>query len=138
MSSGYALKCLTGPQAGTWYTRRGVVLRFTKVKAAILAGRLNDLGSDVWFATKHRTRTASAAQGTTVRAQRARVHTSKGYLIVMVVGRYRSQWRVKAADYPIRRPSGVSLGSGTMLVPQYALRFLPKRGRARAAERANA
>jgi len=54
MSSAYALKCLTGPQAGLWYTRRGVVLRFTRVKAAALAGRWNDLGTDVWFATKYR------------------------------------------------------------------------------------
>jgi hypothetical protein len=56
MSSGYALKCLTGSQAGQWYTRRGWVVRFTRVKAAALAGRLNEAGPDLWFATKYRQR----------------------------------------------------------------------------------
>jgi hypothetical protein len=62
-----------------------------------------------------------------MRGRRARVQTSRGYFIVMVVGTYRGQWRVRAADYPICRPSGAPLGKGTMLVPQYALRFMPKR-----------
>lgn len=62
-----------------------------------------------------------------MRARRARVQTSKGCLIVLVVGQYRGQWRVRRADHPLCRPSGVPLGSGTMLVPQYALRFVPRR-----------
>ena len=36
--------------------RKGTVLRFTKVKAAALAGKLNDRGTDVWFATKYRSK----------------------------------------------------------------------------------
>ena len=67
-----------------------------------------------------------------MRGRRARVQTNKGYLVVMVVGEYRGQWRVKRADYPICRPSGVPLGNRTMLVPKWATRFVPRRKTKRA------
>jgi len=55
MSSGYALKCIGGPLKGMWYMRGSTVLRFTKVKAAALAGKLNSLPTwQMWFATKYR------------------------------------------------------------------------------------
>jgi len=54
MSSGYAILCVSGPMDGQWYTRRGVVLRFTRVRACTLVGQLNDRGDSTWFATKHR------------------------------------------------------------------------------------
>lgn len=54
MSSGYALLCVSGPMAGQWYMRRGVVLRFTRVHACALVGQLNGRGDSTWFATKHR------------------------------------------------------------------------------------
>ena len=54
MSSPYAVKCIAGLQAGQWYTRRGSVIRLTKTKAAALAGRLNDRGTDLWLAMKFR------------------------------------------------------------------------------------
>lgn len=54
MSSGYAILCLSGPMEGRWYTRRGVVLRFTKVRAGRIVGQLNSHGDSVWLATKYR------------------------------------------------------------------------------------
>jgi hypothetical protein len=61
------------------------------------------------------------------RGRRARVDTTRGYMVVMVVGEYRGQWRVMEADYPICRPSGKPLGKDTMLVPKWATRFLHSR-----------
>lgn len=54
MSSPYAVKCISGPQAGQWYTRRGTVIRLTKTKAAALAGKLNAHGTNLWLATRYR------------------------------------------------------------------------------------
>lgn len=48
------MKCISGPQAGQWYTRRGTVIRLTKTKAAALAGKLNAHGTDLWLATRYR------------------------------------------------------------------------------------
>jgi hypothetical protein len=72
-----------------------------------------------------------ARKGKTMASERrARVQTSEGYMIVIVVGSYRGQWRVRRSlEGPVCRPSGAPLGSGTMLVPPYALNFVPKRKR---------
>jgi len=53
MSSPYAVKCISGPQAGEWYKRRGCIIRLTRAKAAALAGKLNEMGG-MWFATRYK------------------------------------------------------------------------------------
>lgn len=68
------------------------------------------------------------------RGRRAHVHitgrSGTGHLVVLVIGEYRGQWRVKRAEYRICRPSGIPLGKDeTMLVPKWATTFVARRGR---------
>ena len=61
------------------------------------------------------------------RGRRAHVHITgrSGNLVVLVIGEYRGQWRVKRAEYRICRPSGIPLGKDeTMLVPKWATTFV--------------
>ena len=64
--------------------------------------------------------------------RRAKVYTSKGYMIVMVVGARGDHWRVMRPRGALNvfRPSGRFLGPReTMLVPAYALKFMRERKR---------